>query len=890
MPQNSLTKPIPGQTMREFYQQQMLEIRRAFEASGNGHVAVEDRAALADTVVTELWRQNVSLDKKLASGIAVIAVGGYGRKQLFPCSDLDLLFLHDGSRPEKELKDSIRRICQEMWDCGIRVSPQTRTLAECDRFDGENAEFTLSLLDHRFLIGDAALYTRLTNDLLPKLLQREGLTLTARLTEMTLARHAKYGHTLFHLEPNIKDCPGGLRDSHVCQWLAHLAQAVRKPRRKVGIGDKDLLQSLRTAAEAETAKAEFQEAVDFLLAVRCFLHYRAGRDDNTLDWQAQDQAASASIGSSPGRKGVDAAYWMRFYYRHARSIFRRVTQMLDQVPRGKRTFYQNLRQRRIKAVQADGYRIDQGHIRLDPPEEQFDAAQDPDVVLSAFATMAKHGAKLGIRTEERLEMALPLLSAHLEEGPALWKHLRSILLEPHAAEALRTMHELGILELVVPEFHGIDALVIRDAYHRYTVDEHTFVVIETLHQLPQATAEWEHRLAGLLQELQHPELLYLAALMHDTGKGRSAGEHTHQSALLAKSLLARLELEPYESSMVLHLIENHLEMSAALRRDIFDAETIRAFAGKVETPDQLRMLCLFTYADIKAVHPDALTPWKAENLWRLYIATANHLDRSVDEERVHVGPHSGTDAEFVHRVVAQLPSQADAIREFLEGFPQRYLRTRTPEQVRMHFKLAQQFSTEPVQLDFRHHNHVSEITLVTPDRPMLFSTMAGALAALGMDIVTADAFSNDQGVVVDSFRFTDRFQTLELNPDEHGRFIETVRNVMTGVMPLGKLLEARSRSGKRKAAKTSVKTQIEFDNLSSSHSTLLQVVAQDTQGLLYALSHTIADLGCNVEVALIDTEGEMAIDVFYLTHANEKLDETMQSQLRESLMQAIASN
>ncbi len=890
MAEDQATKPAPGQSMREFYQQQMLAIRHAFEHTGNGHAAVEDRAALADSVVAELWRQNVAHDPKLAAGIAVVAVGGYGRRQLFPCSDLDLMFLHDGSRPEKELKDSIRRICQEMWDCGIRVSPQTRTLAECDRFDGENAEFTLSLLDHRHLTGDATLYARLRDDLLPKLLQREGLVLTTRLTTMTLARHARYGHTLFHLEPNVKDCPGGLRDSHVCQWLGTLAQVSRKPRKKIGLGDKDLLQPLRAATES--AKAEFQEAVDFLLSARCFLHFRAVRDDNTLDWQAQDQAAARSIGSPNSPRNAGAAYWMRLYFRHARSIYRRVTQLLDEVPRGKRTFYENFQQRRIKATQAEGFRIEQGRIHLDPPTDQFDPAKDPDIAFSVFTAMARHGAKLSIQTENRLEMALPLLSAHLEEGPALWKHLSSILLEPHAAEALRTMHELGILELVVPEFHGIDALVIRDAYHRYTVDEHTFVVIENLHQLPQATAEWEHRLAGLLSELQHPELLYLAALLHDTGKGRSAGAHTQQSAEMAKSLLARLELDSYESSIVLHLIANHLEMSAALRRDIFDAVTIRAFAGKVETPDQLRMLCLFTYADIKAVHPDALTPWKAENLWRLYIATANHMDRSVDEERVHAGPNAGpnagVDAEFVDRIVAQVPQQAEQMREFLEGFPQRYLRTRTPEQVRTHFHLALQCKQESVQLDFRHHNHVSEISLVTPDRPMLFSTMAGALAALGMDIVTADAFSNDQGIVVDSFRFTDRFQTLELNPGEHDRFVETIRKVMTGAMPLDKLLEARTRSGKRRAAKTTVETQVEFDNSVSSHSTLMQVVAQDTLGLLYALSHTIADLGYNVEVALIDTEGETAIDGFYLTSNGQKLDETMQSRLRETLLTAVA--
>ena len=257
-----------------------------------------------------------------------------------------------------------------------------------------------------------------------------------------------------------------------------------------------------------------------------------------------------------------------------------------------------------------------------------------------------------------------------------------------------------------------------------------------------------------VRELPHPGLLYLAALLHDTGKGRNTGDHARESARMAQSVLDRLELDRYESGLVLGLIENHLEMSAALRRDIFDAETVGAFAGKVQTPETLRMLTLFTYADINAVHPDALTPWKAENLWRLYMATANYLDRSVDDERVGAQEES----ELVHRVAALLPGQRAAVGEYLEGFPERYVRTRTPEQVRAHFLMASAVCGGCGAAGFSLSPAVSELTLVTRDRALLFANMAGALAAWGMNIVTADAFSNRQGVVVDTFRFTDGFR------------------------------------------------------------------------------------------------------------------------------------
>ena len=297
------------------------------------------------------------------------------------------------------------------------------------------------------------------------------------------------------------------------------------------------------------------------------------------------------------------------------------------------------------------------------------------------------------------------------------------------------------------------------------------------------------------------------------------------------------------------------------------------------------MLTLFTYADINAVHPDALTPWKAENLWRLYLATASYLDRSVDDDRV--GARVGR--ELVHRVVALLPGQKAAVLEYLEGFPERYVLTRTPEQVRAHFKMAMSFASNPVQLDFRYSPAVSELTLVTRDRPQLFATMAGVLAAWGMNIVTADAFSNRQGLVVDTFRFTDSFRTLEMNASEHETFVKSVHDGMTGAVSVEKLLSGRRR-GRRKAPLIVVKTRVEFDDEASSHSTLLEVVAQDTTGLLRALSLTLAAQGCNIEVALVDTEGETAIDVFYLTRSGDKLDRVEEKALKEALLRAIEEN
>jgi len=296
-------------------------------------------------------------------------------------------------------------------------------------------------------------------------------------------------------------------------------------------------------------------------------------------------------------------------------------------------------------------------------------------------------------------------------------------------------------------------------------------------------------------------------------------------------------------------------------------------------------LTLFTYADIYAVHPDALTPWKAENLWRLYLATASYLDRSVDDERV--GAHIGK--ELVDRVTALLPNGRAEVEAFLAGFPERYLRTRTPEQVRLHFEMAERIQVDPVQIEFRYAASISEITLLARDRPLLFADMAGALAAWGMNIVTADAFSNLQGVVVDNFRFTDPFRTLEMNASEHVRFVASIHDAMAGRQAVEKLLAGRRR-GRRKTPKVIVEARVDFDDEVSSHSTLLQVVAQDIPGLLRSISLTIAACGCNIEVALVDTEGETAIDVFYITREAAKLNPSEQKDLKRDLLAAMSAN
>jgi [protein-PII] uridylyltransferase len=851
--------------LRDLYLAETTRIQQDFANTGDGSAAIAARTALVEQVLLRLWGEVICPGGSDPKNFVLVALGGFGRRALFPHSDVDILFLHADRSTEYALRDPIRNFSQELWDLRMKLGPTTRTLAECDNFDPQNVEFTISLLDCRYLVGDRDLFERLREKILPKFFVREGNYIIQQLAEVTRSRHAKYGNTVFHLEPNIKEAPGGLRDYNVAGWMA-LLSALDQQRRWPD-----------PASLLPDSTRQLQPALEFLTSVRTFLHYRQGRDDNMLTWESQDEAATRHIGMN-GPAPLDAAVWMRSYFRHARALHHECLRLLESVPAARSSLYRSYQNWRSRLSNADFSVVD-GLIYL----HQASSVRDPELLFRIFSFSAHHGLKPALSTETRIQQVLPALTENSPSGPDSWRYLQSVLVEPYAADALRTMHSLGLLTILLPELKLIDCLVVRDFYHRFTVDEHSFLAIECLHRANHASSEWDQRYGHLLEELERPELLYLALLLHDVGKGVPGASHLITGLEIAHKCMDRLALDQSARETISFLIASHLEISATLRRDIYDPGTVQAFCDKVGTPERLKLLALLTYADIKAVNPDALTPWKAENVWQLYIAASNCLSRTADQ-RVHADQEHDASIAALNALV---PHSANKLRPFLEGLPKRYLRTFGAKEILQHLELSEHLAADPVQLHLARGRHWYELSVVTNDRPFLFANIAGTLAAWGMNIVKADAFSNAAGVVVDTFYFTDRFRTLELNIPEWDRFKRSVADVLNGDVDLDRMLRDRVRSEQRNIAKVKIQNRVEFDDEASASSTLVQVIAQDQLGLLHRICSRFSQHGCNIEIALIDTEGQMAIDVFYLTSNGKKIPPGLHTELRADLLEEL---
>lgn len=832
----------PGPFEPRVARDQFASLLARFKKDRDSARLIRERTDLVDDIVRRVVEG--TLCNLLRVPFAMVAVGGYGRCELFPYSDVDLLLLFANDGDIEGTKSALSECWRILWDSGLRVSHSVRTIAECVRLNEQNTELHVSLLDARFLIGEQALFDQLK----PKLgdfFEKHAGKLTRRLSELARERHAKYNDTVYHLEPHIKEGPGGIRDLHLLRWLSQL-----NPRQQT----------------IQECIAELDEPRAFLFALRTFVHVQTGRDNNLLSFELQDRVAE----QLPPHPEVPEQ-WMRQYYAHARAIYQPALRALDQIETSETSLLGQIRGARNRLSTSD-FTVSKDRVFLRNPAGTLSS---PEALFALFTFVARHGIKLSWDAQRRLRASVGSIAETLRKHQSKRESWRELFSEPQVALALREMQETGVLTAVLPEWHEVDSLVVRDFYHRYTVDEHTFVAIETIDKLLDGKSGATGRFHDLAAEEEDVAVLRFAILLHDIGKGTLPGDHVAGSVAAAKVIMDRLGVPEDKQAEVIFLIDHHLDLSLIMTsRDLEDPATARYLTSRVGTQERLRRLALLTFADISAVNPTAMTPWRLEQLWRVYVLGQEQLTRELVTDKIQAGPQ-------LTAILHSVPHMAG----FLEGLPTRYLRTHTRAEIHRHHELHRHAATQGVAVHIAREASAYVLSVVAKDQPGLFAKLCGGLSSFGMSIVKAEAFSNNAGFAVDVFRFSDPLRTLELNPGETERLQWTVECIIRGTLQVEELLKRRRRTPVPSSG-AKVIPRVRFNNEASDHSTLIDFVAEDRPGLLYDLASALSNLGCDIEVVLIDTEAHRALDVFYVTKDRGKLSPELQRTLEQEFVGA----
>jgi len=779
--------------------------------------------------------------------VAVCAVGGYGRRALCLHSDVDLLIVFDGAIEERE-EAFVKAVLQPLWDLRLELGQHVREFADFAEPDLSNPEYLLSLLDLRYLAGSLPLYGRIA-------LSAAGGHAQASLEPLlglVAERHARFNDTLYQLEPDIKQAPGGLRDISVIRHLQLLAPSA-------------------LADSGDVVSGRIAGAEDFLFRIRSVLHLIGGRDVNQLTHDLQEKVADVlgCAGTHPHQR-VESL--MGEYFLRARAVTRALASARRAV-----------RPRQGTPVTRIGrqFEITEDGVQFSQPDR---ARQQPSLWVEAFRIALEHQCPVAESALACIEQNVHRCSADdfvATEGDRL--QLRR-LFTPRAGlyDRLSEMHDCGLLNRIFPEFAKVHCRVVRDFYHKYTVDEHTLLTIRNVESLLAPSTPTRRRFGSILQELRAPELLTLALLFHDVGKWREA-DHAQESVRLTQSALDRLELPDEERATIEFLIREHLQMSqVAFRRDAEDPQVASRFAELVGTEEHLKLLCLLTFADVGAVSPDTLTPWKEDLLWRVYVDAYNRLTLGYADHLLEGDPAG------VSVLIAGRPADIteQELVAFLEGLPRRYLTTFGLGAVYRHVRLARDIKPNQVHTFLENHDQVWELTLVTLDKPFLFSNVSGVLSYYGMDIHRGQAMTTPDGLVLDVFEFSDEEGFLKQNAAATSEISRMLEQVVAGSVDVSSLLKGRER-GLKNRHRVRQPPVVHFDNEHSRKFTVLEIVADDAPGLLHRITRVLSAEGCDLHLALIATEGKRAIDVLHVTRAGAKLIEAEQDSLARGLMQVL---
>jgi [protein-PII] uridylyltransferase len=853
-------------------------LKIAHRAGADGREICRARATILDELLRHFWQEvRASLSpqaQKEFPPISLVAIGGYGRAELNPHSDIDFMFLHDGqiavNRPLPYLSKLIDGVLYPLWDIGLKVGHAVRSIDDCVKVANADMQSKTSLIEARLIAGDEGLFKKLQKAVVAKCVAGfEDRYIAARVADQA-TRHAKYGDSATMQEPNIKNGCGGLRDFQNLLWMAFFKYRTRT------------LQDLQEREfVTEAGRKQLEAAYDFLLRVRTELHYEVVRPLDVLGKNLQPAVALAlGYGERSPSKRIEK--FMRDLYTHMRNIFL-ITRTLEQrmalitpSPR-KLSLRRWLPKRKREPEVVDGFKFIDGEIHAASNRIFRDS---PRRLMRVFLHAQQRRMTLHPDLAQLIRNQLSLVDREFLND----EHVRETFLtilerRGEVAPILRTMHEVNLLGKYIPEFGKLTCLVQHEFYHQYAADEHTLICLAQLDKIWEAQNLPYRNYAPLFQGLNRPGLLYLALLLHDVGKaeGHKKGGHAEVSAEMAMRASKRLRLDGSASHTLRLIIENHLLMaSLSQRRDLDDPVVIKNFARQIQTPEALNLLTLLTFADSQGTSDKLWNGFKDSLLWQLHsramvLLTGGTEFRRASEKQLELFKQE------VRELAPPLISDEELDAHF-SSLPQPYFEIHTARQLLDDLELTHRFMHRLILQGDRALSPVTAwldepdrgynvVKICTWDRAGLFGKIAGTLSATGLNILSAQIFTRTDGIALDTFFVNDASTGNLAVREQHDKFAVLLEKVLNGEetdLPGLIARQITNRPVYSAYAGERMTTEIHFDNDASELRTLIEIETEDQIGLLYAISKTFAELAVDIAGARIVTERGAAIDSFYV--------------------------
>jgi len=849
-------------------------LRLRISSGAGGREVVRQRSDLVDLLFRRLYAQVCSrvFGRAKPAGLAVLAFGGYGRREMNPFSDVDIMFLHSGSRPNREETEAIQEMIQILWDIGFKVGHSVRSVAKAISQSNEDLQTKTSMLESRHLCGDRDLYAKFRGEFEQKCLKGKSADYIAwRLTNQE-ELHRQYGSITSMQEPNIKHGAGGLRDYQNLVWVGTFHCGANSTAKLV---EKKIL--------AESDRRLLEKAYDFLLRVRTEMHFINKRPIDTLTLFLQGQVATRlAYPEKHMLKRVEA--FMREYYQHTRHIQRitktalaQMAPAVDPAPAAPRLLGL-FSSRAPRAEHFDGFLAKNGLLYAESPGI---FAQDPQRLMRLFQHAQLRNLSLAPALVDLVRQRLSVVNRTFQYSRAAREVFLSILSRKgQVGRVLRMMHETDFLGRYLPEFGRLTCLVQHEFFHRYTADEHTLVCIDKLDALIDTEDPKLKGYRGLFQKCEDPATLYLALLMHDTGKAGNRRHHEEASATMATAVARRLQLPTEQRRALVTLVDNHFLLSkTAQSRNLDDPATVSYFCGLIPSVDNLDSLMLVTLADGQGTSDAKWSDWKEGLIWQLYRASRTFLEDGPEAFRQRRFDFEELQREVLEKLAADYAGEAAA---HFRQMPERYFRMFGAAEIASHIRLFRKFYESHLQdgasglcpvVKWMHHPEQghSEVLMCGWDHPGLVARICGAFLSARVNVLSADIYTRGDNLVLDVFRVCDpKHRPVEGERDH--RMVEKLLDASLldpdfDFTP--HIAKTRQSVGYLMSREADIPTRITVDNRNHPAFTIVDIETPDRMGLLYDLFAAITRLGLSLELARITTEKEVAMDTFYLRRASD---------------------